>query len=103
MMPTPTLFITFSFLLRMVEGIGSAMFFTASYTLVIQLYREKRGTVVGIMQLCASLGYCIGPPLGGGLLEAGGFKLPFLVVGGCIVILMLLLVVLVQPTGTYFP
>ena len=46
MMPTPTLFITFSFLLRMVEGIGSAMFFTASYTLVIQLYQEKRGTVV---------------------------------------------------------
>jgi len=46
MMPTPTLFITFSFLLRMVEGIGSAMFYTASYTLVIQLYQKKRGTVV---------------------------------------------------------
>jgi len=45
--------------------------------------------------------YCLKPYLS--YMQAGGFKLPFLVVGGCIVILMLLLVVLVRPTGTYFP
>jgi len=28
----------------------------------------------GMMQLCASLGYCIGPPLGGGLLEVREFN-----------------------------
>ena len=28
----------------------------------------------GVMQLCASLGYCIGPPLGGGLLEVREFN-----------------------------
>jgi len=44
---------------------------------------------------------CLKPYLS--YMQAGGFKLPFLVVGGCIVILMLLLVVLVRPTGTYFP
>ena len=32
-------------------------------------------------------------------MQVGGFKLPFLVVGGSIVILMLLLMVLVPPTG----
>jgi len=46
LMPTPTLFITFSLLLRVVEGIGTAMFYTASYTLLLQLYQQKRGTVV---------------------------------------------------------
>ena len=46
MMPTPTLFIVFSFLLRVVEGIGSAMYTTVSYTLITQYYPEKKGTVV---------------------------------------------------------
>lgn len=45
-MPTPTLFIMFSLLLRVVEGIGTAMFYTASYTFLLQLYQKKRGTVV---------------------------------------------------------
>jgi len=34
------------------------------------------------------------------LLQAGGFMLPFVVVGGCIVVLMLTLVVLGNSTGT---
>jgi len=34
------------------------------------------------------------------LLQAGGFMLPFVVVGGCIVVLMLILVVLGLSTGT---
>ena len=34
------------------------------------------------------------------LLQAGGFMLPFVVVGGCIVVLMLILVVLGNSTGT---
>ena len=46
MMPTPTLFTAFSFLLSIVEGIGTAMFYIASYTLMIQLYQAKRGTIV---------------------------------------------------------
>ena len=45
-MPTPTLFTTFSLLLRLVEGTGTAMFYTASYSLVLQLYKEKRATIV---------------------------------------------------------
>ena len=45
-MPTPAWFITFSFLLRVVEGVGTAMFSTASYTLLTQMYSEKKGTLV---------------------------------------------------------
>ena len=43
-MPTPTLFITFSFLLKAVEGIGLTMFATGSLTLLTQLYLERKGT-----------------------------------------------------------
>ena len=45
-MPTPTLFILFSFLLRIVEGVGTAMYSSVSYTVLIQLYPNKKGTVV---------------------------------------------------------
>ena len=46
LMPTPTLFIVFSFLLRIVEGIGTAMYSTASFTLLTQLYSERKGAIV---------------------------------------------------------
>ena len=50
-MPTTTLFIAFSLVLRMVEGIGTAMYSTASYTLLTQLYPDKKGTIV-VSQEC---------------------------------------------------
>ena len=42
MMPFVSL-IVFSFLLEMVEGIGTAMYRTAAYTLLAQLYPNKKG------------------------------------------------------------
>ena len=50
-MPTPAWFITFSFLLRIVEGVGTAMYSTASYTLLTQMYSEKKGTLVVSMNI----------------------------------------------------
>jgi len=44
-MPTPTLFITFSLLLKVVEGIGLAMFATASLTLLTQLFLHRKSTL----------------------------------------------------------
>ena len=35
--------IVFSFLLKMVEGIGTATYRTAAYTLLAQLYPNKKG------------------------------------------------------------
>ena len=45
-MPTPTLFIVFSLLLKAVEAIGVTMFITASYTLLTGLYLDRKGTLV---------------------------------------------------------
>ena len=46
LMPTPMLFTVFSFLLRVVEGTGTAMYTTVSYTLLTQFYPEKKDTIV---------------------------------------------------------
>ena len=56
-MPTPTWFITFSFLLRIVEGVGTAMYSTASYTLLTQMYSEKKGTLVVSVNIWEYLPY----------------------------------------------
>lgn len=45
-MPSGAVFIAFSFILRAVEGIGTAMYSTASYTLLAQLFSEHKGMVV---------------------------------------------------------
>ena len=44
-MPTPTLFLSFSLLLKVAEGIGYAMYATASLTLLTQLYLQRKGTL----------------------------------------------------------
>ena len=45
-MPNGAVFIAFSFILRTVEGIGTAMYSTASYTLLAQLFSEHKGLIV---------------------------------------------------------
>ena len=45
-MPNGAVFITFSFILRAVEGVGTAMYSTASYALLTQLFSEHKGMIV---------------------------------------------------------
>ena len=45
-MPNGAVFIAFSFVLRAVEGIGTAMYSTASYVLLTQLFSEQKGMIV---------------------------------------------------------
>ena len=46
MMPSAASFLAFSFILRIVGGIGIAMYGTASYTLLTQFFPTKKGTIV---------------------------------------------------------
>ena len=54
-MPTVSL-IVFSFLLEMVEGIGTAMYGTATFTLFAQLYPDKKGLVA--VSILSSVSVC---------------------------------------------
>ena len=46
MIPTQALFLVFSFLPRIVEGAGTAMFSTASFAQLTEFYPDKKGTIV---------------------------------------------------------
>ena len=45
-LPSGWVFILFCVLLRMTEGVGSAMYFTATFTLVPEFYPTKVSTVM---------------------------------------------------------
>ena len=55
LMPIVSL-IVFSFLLEMVEGIGTAMYRTATFTLLTQLYPDRKGLVA--VSILSSVSIC---------------------------------------------
>ncbi|KAL5478085.1 hypothetical protein EMCRGX_G024964 [Ephydatia muelleri] len=79
-----TLVLGLSFsLFGLVSKIGTAMFFTSSYALSTALYPKNIGLVMGLLEVAAGMGFAIGPAVGSGLYELGGFLLPFVVIGAC--------------------
>eukprot|EP00731_Ephydatia_muelleri_P023506 Em0015g1089a len=76
-------FIAICIILRLFHGTGTAMFFTSSYALSTALYPKNIGLVMGLLEVAAGMGFAIGPAVGSGLYELGGFLLPFVVIGAC--------------------
>ncbi|XP_071804031.1 MFS-type transporter SLC18B1-like [Asterias amurensis] len=81
-MPTKETFVAFAFILRAFEGIGAAASLTASTAIVAHAFPDNVGTATSIIEMMSGIGFMIGPALGGLLYSAGGFKLPFLLLGG---------------------
>ena len=67
--------------MRLIQGIGSALEETAMYAIIADLDTEHVTLYLGICEISTGLGYMIGPPLGGFLFSAGGFSMPFIVLG----------------------
>ena len=74
-------FAAYCFAMRLVQGIGSALEETAMYAIIADLDTEHVTFYLGICEISTGLGYMIGPPLGGFLFAAGGFSMPFVVLG----------------------
>ncbi|XP_033640472.1 MFS-type transporter SLC18B1-like isoform X1 [Asterias rubens] len=81
-MPTDTSFTVYCFLLRIVEGLGAAASLTSSSAILAHTFPDNVGTVVSINEMMIGIGFAVGPALGGLLYNAGGFGLPFYVLGG---------------------
>jgi len=95
MLPKGTVFVVFCFLLRVVTALGGAAADTASFAIVAGEFGTNIGKVTGAMETFTGLGFMLGPPFGGILYSAGGFKLPFIVMGGLLLsILPVVLVIL---------
>jgi len=93
-------FATWCFLMRLAQGVGSALEETAMYAIIADLDTENVTLYLGICEISTGLGYMIGPPLGGFLFSAGGFSMPFIVLG-CAVAPAALLLYSYMPPDAY--
>ena len=102
----------------MTEGVGSAMLFTAVFTLLPEWYPTKVSTIMvnsntdtvasllscpfpqGLFELAGGLGFAVGPVIGGVLYQIGGFRLPFFAVGGFVLLFVIPCFILIRSTGT---
>ncbi|HEX3703191.1 MAG TPA: MFS transporter [Vicinamibacterales bacterium] len=88
-----TLFFAFAtslewlFTARLVQGAADAVTWVVGFALIADLYgSEERGRVMGMVMAGTNFAFMFGPTLGGWLYEAGGIRLPFLVVSGLAVV-----------------
>ncbi|XP_065574100.1 MFS-type transporter SLC18B1-like isoform X2 [Artemia franciscana] len=79
-------FTILSYAIRGLEAFGAACFSTASCTFISDLFPNHVSSVMGFLETFIGLGYSVGPAIGGLLYSVGGYELPFLVLGGCILI-----------------
>ena len=65
---------------RVVQGVGAAMLVPASLALVVEGFEpSRRAHGVGLWGAAAAIASGLGPPVGGALVNAGGWRLAFLV------------------------
>jgi len=82
LLPSGLPFAIYCLIMRLLQGIGSAMEETAAYALIAGI--EEHANVsffLGICEISTGLGYMVGPALGGALFALGGFAAPFLLLG----------------------
>jgi DHA1 family solute carrier family 18 vesicular amine transporter 1/2 len=88
------------FVARMLQGAADAVTWVVGFALIADLYGEdERGRAMGLAMGGSTLGFIIGPLVGGWLYELGGIRLPFLVVAG-LAVLDLLVFATVTPGTT---
>ncbi|XP_022235989.1 MFS-type transporter SLC18B1-like, partial [Limulus polyphemus] len=95
-----TTFITLAFLIRALEGAGSAAFQTSSFAIVAAEFTDRTPSVFAILETFCGLGLISGPAIGGVLFEHGGYPLPFLVLGGLLVLETFLVYLVVPESET---
>ncbi|XP_022102742.1 MFS-type transporter SLC18B1-like isoform X2 [Acanthaster planci] len=83
-MPTTATFTVFSFAIRILEGIGAAASLTATTAIVAAALPDDVGKAVSLIEMTNGVSYALGPALGGFLYNAGGFPVPFFVLGGIV-------------------
>jgi multidrug resistance protein len=69
------------FAARLVQGAADAVTWVVGFALIADLYQaEERGRVMGLVMSGTTVGFLIGPTLGGWLYESAGPRVPYLVV-----------------------
>ncbi|XP_065203816.1 MFS-type transporter SLC18B1-like [Planococcus citri] len=83
-------FISFAFLIRIIEAMGNAAFLTASFAIIANEFPENIATTFASLETFFGLGLIAGPSLGGVLYELGGYTTPFVSLGALLFITAIL-------------
>lgn len=89
------LFGILSFVVRFSEGFGNGCINSSCSSIICFNYEENMSKYIGFVQTATGIGMLTGPLIGSMLYEAGGFKLPFLLTGGSLLMMTLLIKYLV--------
>ena len=82
-------FLGLSYLLRFLDGVADAASWSALVAILIDIWPDRAAQIISWGESAYGLGYTIGPAIGSGLYIAGGFKLPFFVVGSLGIVISL--------------
>ncbi|XP_064455374.1 MFS-type transporter SLC18B1-like isoform X2 [Ornithodoros turicata] len=88
--PPGTTFFALALTLRIIESLGFTAAITCCYAIVAAEFPDHVEISVPMVETTFGLGLFIGPFIGGFLYEAGGFLLPFVVVGCTLIVLSFL-------------
>lgn len=95
--PDGTIYIVMCFCCRTIEALGCAAYITALFAITASVFPNNVSTVVGALETFSGIGMMAGPAVGGALYTAGGFGLPFFVMGGIVIIYGLFCLYLMPP------
>ncbi|EDV22586.1 uncharacterized protein TRIADDRAFT_64145 [Trichoplax adhaerens] len=79
-------FVAFCIVVRGIEGMGAAAYQTAGFSFASAVFKDSVATTLGFLEIATSLGFMAGPPVGGLLYKAGGFRLPFIVLASLMIV-----------------
>jgi MFS family permease len=88
---------------RVLQGVGSALMVTMLFALLADGFPNDKGKVMGLAEMAGGLGWSIAPVLGGLLYEAGGFVLPFALLGPLPLFTLAAILLLMPPSLNVTP
>ncbi|KAF5270493.1 hypothetical protein FQA39_LY08371 [Lamprigera yunnana] len=77
-------FISLSFIIRIVAAMGNAAFLTASFAIIAKEFPDNVTTTFASLETFFGFGLIVGPTVGGILFQAGGYMMPFAVMGAAL-------------------
>jgi len=83
--PGRTAFVGLSFLIRIVEAVGNSAFLNASFTIIAKEFPDMVATMFATLETFFGIGLIVGPTVGGAMYQAGGYILPFAVLGSFLI------------------
>ncbi|XP_048236762.1 MFS-type transporter SLC18B1-like [Haliotis rufescens] len=84
--PPGWIFIGLCFATRVVEALGTASYMTSCLTIAAGLFPDRKPTIYSLLEIGVTVGFAVGPAIGGFLFECGGYAMPFWTLGGCLFI-----------------